>query len=158
MAEPSVGDLLECAIWLDGTETEQQVKDWKERDCISALTQMAAGSMVIIGPVDYEIKYPGEDRVPPVPDHVSGPDVRLLVAIGKVVGVKPILAHAPSFIDELDHKDLMMLRRATRRAHAATNPGAPRLTQEQCDAFIAQIGPTAAGNAIRAAADGCLIH
>lgn len=75
MAEPSVGDLLECAIWLDGTETEQQVKDWKERDCISALTQMAAGSMVIIGPVDYEIKYPGEDRVPPVPDHVSGPDV-----------------------------------------------------------------------------------
>lgn len=158
MPEPKVGDLIECAIWLDGTETEQQIANWKERDCISALTQMTANAMVVIGPVEYETKYPGEDRVPPVPDHIAGPDVRLLVAVGRVVGVKPVLRATSSFIEELDRKDLETLRKATRRAYAANNPGMPRLTTPECDAIIAQLGPTAAGNAIRAAADGCLIH
>lgn len=93
-----------------------------------------------LGPVSFELKRPGEDRVPAVPDRIKGPDVRLLVATAEVVGFD--LTKRASFVDELNEGDLMKLRKATRRVHGKNLPDAV------CDQIIDRLGPVAAGVAL----------
>lgn len=130
-----IGDLAECAIWLDGTETEEMLRQWRV-DCPFMMAQ-AHDPVLRLGPVSFEIKRPGEDRVSPVPDRIKGPDVRLLVATAEVVGLETVKAE--SFVSGLDKRDLIRLRKATRAAHGRNYPDAI------CDQIIERMGPVTAG-------------
>ena len=61
-----------------------------------------------------------------------------------VVGEATIVRMAPSstrIIHQLAPAELQALRAATRRAHQRANPGAPRLSDQECDAVIDQQAP-----------------
>lgn len=130
-----IGDLAECAIWIDGTESEAMLRQWKT-DCAF---MMANGHepKLKLGPVSFEIKRPVEDRVPSVPDRIKGPDVRLLIATAEVLGFEAIAQE--SFLNELSEADLVKLRKATRRVQGRNLPDAV------CDQIIERLGPVAAG-------------
>lgn len=130
-----IGDLAECAVWIDGTETEAMLRQWKA-DCAFMMSQ-GHEPKLMLGPLSFEIKRPGEDRVPPVPDRIKGPDVRLLIASAEVLGFEIVAKQ--SFLDELDRKDLKKLRAATRKAHGK------HLPDTICDQIIDRLGPVAAG-------------
>lgn len=129
-----IGDLAECAIWLDGTETEAHLKQWAH-DCPFMMANTHEPKLKL-GPVDFELKRPGQDRVPRVPDHVKGPDVRLLVATAEVIGFEQV--RKDSFLSELSEADLVRLRAATRKAHGRNLP------DNVCDQIIERLGPVAA--------------
>jgi hypothetical protein len=103
-------------------------------------------------------KKPGDDRVPPVPEHVSGPDVRLLIAEAKVFCRLPHIVAPGSFLLELDGPDLRRLRELTRRAHGRCNPQAPVLSDAECDSVIEELGPEAAREEVRRAVDSGTVH
>jgi hypothetical protein len=156
VAEINIGDVMECAIWLTGTETDGHLTRWKEIDCPNSLRKEANGREVLVGPITFTEKRPGEERVPQVPGHISGPDVRLLVAEAVVVGFRSI-GGGSSFLLDLEPRDLEKLRTITRRAHRKANPG-EELSDAGCDYIINQIGPEAAMKAVRAAVDGKALH
>lgn len=130
-----VGDLAEYAIWVDGTESEAMLRQWKT-DCAFMMASSQEPKLKL-GPVSFEIKRPGEDRVPPVPDRISGPSVRLLVATAEVLGFEAL--RAGSFLSELSEADLVRLRAATRKAQGRNLPN------NVCDQIIERLGPVAAG-------------
>jgi hypothetical protein len=130
-----IGDLAECAIWLDGTEPEAMLRQWKT-DC-GFMMANSQEPRLMLGPLTFEIKRPGEDRVPQVPDRIKGPDVRLLVASAEVLGFEAM--HKQSFLNELSEADLVRLRKATRKAHGR------KLPDGVCDQIIERLGPVAAG-------------
>jgi hypothetical protein len=132
------GDLAECAIWLEGTESEAMLRQWKI-DCPYVMAS-AQEPKLRLGPVSFEIKRPGEDRVPQVPDHVAGPHVRLLIATAEVLGFEPL---GGSFLGELTEADLVKLRKATRKAHGKNLP------DNVCDQIIERLGPVAATQDMR---------
>lgn len=130
-----LGDLAEYAIWVDGTETEQMLRQWKA-DCAHMMASSQEPALKL-GPLSFEIKKPGEDRVPAVPDRIKGPNVRLLVATAEVLGFQAV--QTESFIAGLDKGDLSRLRKATREAQGRHLPDAI------CDQIIDRMGPVAAG-------------
>ncbi len=150
MADVKVGDVLECAIWLTGTESEEHVKRWQDVDCPNSLNKAASDKDVLVGPIVFSIKRPGEDRVPQVPDHVSGSDVRLMVAEATVIALRSLDGNGSSFLLDLEPKDLALLRKVTRRVWAKANNGG-LLTDDECDRVINEIGPEAAMRAVREA-------
>ena len=140
------GDMLETAIWCDGTETEK-LKDRFETDLQASLAGMADAEGVIIGPLIMTEKKPGEDRVPPVPDEIHGPDVMLLVGEAQVIG--EAFVSEGLFVADLEPKDLERLRTILRRVQRHYNPGKSELSQEKCDEYINCNGPDAALEALR---------
>lgn len=132
----TIGDLAEYAIWVDGTESEQMLRQWKA-DCGFMMAQSHEPALEL-GPLSFEIKQPGEDRVPSVPDRIKGPNVRLLVATAEVLGFEAVKP-ASSFVDHLSAADLMRLRKATRNVQGRDLPDAI------CDQIIDRMGPVAAG-------------
>ena len=141
------GEVLQTAIWMDGKETVEQ-KRMFERDIRASLASLADFAGIIIGPLILTEKRPGDDRVPEVPNHIQGPDVRLLVAKATVMG-HPYGHDSSAFVADLDVKDLARLRAILRRVHGAYNPGKPELTTEKCDEYINANGPDAALAALR---------
>lgn len=143
------GDIAEVAIWLSGEETPEQIDQWKTVDCPAIMKQTEQQCGVAIGSIVFTIKRPGGERVPPVPDHIHGPDVRLLVGEA-TVAYRPQYTIRPStaFVQDLDQKDRERLRQITRRAHARTHPG-DRLTDRHCDAIIEALGPDVAVKTLR---------
>lgn len=79
-----IGDTLESAIWLSGRELEDMLRRY-EKDVAQILSKLCNQEGYIHGPTRQVIKKPGEDRVPPVPNHIQGPDVRLLVVEADVI-------------------------------------------------------------------------
>lgn len=130
-------DPVECAIWITGTESDEHLRQWKA-DVVYLMSRSRGEAHLRLGPVTFEIKRPGEDRVPQVPDHISGPDVRLLVATAEVLGFET--TKRATFVDELSAKDLERLRTATRRQHGRRG----ELTDAMCDQIINQMGPVSA--------------
>lgn len=130
-----IGDLAEYAIWVDGTESEDILRQWKT-DCPFMMASSQEPKLKL-GPVSFEIKRPGEDRVPSVPDRIKGPNVRLLIATAEVLGFETV--NANSFLSELSEADLVRLRQATRKAQGRNLP------DNVCDQIIERLGPVAAG-------------
>jgi len=151
-----IGDTLESAIWLSGKETAEMLAhctyEVKEQ-----LETRAEADGIILGPCTAVIKQPGDDRVPVVPDGVSGPDVRLLVYEADVIGIKPVLK-VNSFLNDLDAVDLMRLRAITYKAHRLKCPHEPPLTQIECDDIIEERGLVVAVRDVQGAVDSKTVH
>lgn len=148
---PSCGDVLESAIWLDGTETVAERARFAN-DVAEAMRAWGRRHGREIGPVTWIEKRPGDDRVPPVPDHIAGPNVRLLVAEAMIVTEGPIQRAKVGFVDDLEPSDAALLRRVTRRAYRRQYPNRrthPDLTDRQCDTLINDLGPDAAVETLR---------
>lgn len=143
-----IGDTIEAAAWLTGTESEGVRKHY-ETDVCGAMDTLCAQLGFERGPARFSELQPEDDRVPEVPDHVTGPDVRLLVAEADVIAPAPVIEQR-SFLGELDRKDLERLRKIVRREYATRHPGA-RLTDLEADDVIEEVGPEAALDALRRA-------
>ncbi len=145
------GDVLETAIWLDGTETPE-LRARYESDLRVCLASLGSEAGMVFKPVIFTEKPPGADRVPAVPDQVQGPDVRLLVAETEVLCRAPYVTLPGSFVDDLDPLDLTRLREITRKF--CSHP----LTDAECDEIIDDIGPETAVRTLREAVDGRVVH
>jgi hypothetical protein len=141
------GQMVESAIWLSGEETEQMIQAWKDR-VRENTDQTAKNFNVEVGPFTWVIKYPGDDRVPPVPDHIKGIDVKLLVGEASVIAKKTVIHKQSGFVYELTNEDRKLLHRITRKAFAKRQPGS-KLSDQHCDAVIEQLGPEAALKTLR---------
>ena len=149
ISKATVGDVLESAIWLDGRETAEHRKAF-EAEVNAALALSARRHGHVLGPVTWTEKKPGDDRVPPVPNHIQGPNVRLLVAEAMIVNTVSIMRELPGFAHDLESDDLALLRRITRRKYREQYPGQPELTDRQCDTLINDLGPEAALDTLKA--------
>jgi len=152
MTIATVGDTLEAAIWIDGRETiEDRVRF--QKDVIASLETYCARHGRAIGPVTWVEKKPGEPRVPPVPAHIKGPLVRLLVAEAPVIAEPGIKIVRPGFVHDLEPNDAALLRRITRKQYRKAYPDRrryPDLTDRQADTLINDLGPDAALATLRA--------
>ena len=137
------GEIVEVAIWLNGEETDEQIAHWKTVQVPALLEQTEKQFGVLIRNIEFSTKYPGEDRVPPVPDHISGINVRLLVCEAQVFSAPPKIEVASGFVHDLTKDDRNRLREITRRAYAKTHPG-QWLNNKQVDSIINAMGPEAA--------------
>ena len=142
-----LGDQIESAMWMDGTETELQVQT-HHAHVAAAISVLCYEQGWECGPTTFTEKQPGDECVPQVPDHISGPKVRLLVAEATVTG-KKVETKPDSFVANLDRKDLARLRKMTRVAHAKHMPSNGVLSDTQCDEIIEQLGPEAALDTLR---------
>jgi len=150
-----LGDVIESGIWVTGEETPEQREQFKA-DVRQAIDELCDEYGYVAGPVTFRELRPGESRVPPVPDHIQGFDVRLLAAESVVVGVVPQLQRR-KFIGDLDDKDLHRLRAVTRRKYAEFCPGQV-LTDDDCDDIIDDLGLESAINAVRASVNGGMVN
>lgn len=158
MGRVQVGLPVEVSVWLTGRETAAQIERFK-RDCMAELARFGAENGCMMGAPAYVEKLPGEARVPPVPDHVAGPAVRLLICESRVVEVlRPQVITSTGFVQDLDRRDLERLRAITRRAYARTHPGQPRLNDVECDAIIERVGPESALKTLRGGVDSKALH
>lgn len=137
----NLGDVIESGIWLTGDEP-QELKVRYKQDVTQAIDDLCREHNVLHGPVQWIEKKPGEDRVPEVPDHIQGSNVRLLIAEAEVTEYAPITSQG-SFVANLEKKDLLRLRAITRRAAKTL------LTDQDCDDIIEQLGPDAALETLR---------
>ncbi len=151
------GERIEVAVWLSGTETEQQRSQW-EMFCDAKLRDTENANNVNIGPITWAVKRPGEEMVPVVPDHISGPDVQLLVGEAFVLSERAAIVPATGFIYDLTAKDLGRLRQVTRLMHNNAYPQLPLLTDAECDEIIERIGPDVALKNLRCAVDTGTVH
>lgn len=148
------GHVYEFSIWLTGLESDKRLAEEREAMRV-AFDRVKESEGVLLGPIAFNELRPGEDRVPPVPKHIGGPNVRLLYAEATVVGKAPTLV-VNSFLSDLDPVDLMRLRTITRRT--AKGYGQAAMTDEECDRMIEEIGPEAAMEAVRNAVDRRAVH
>lgn len=141
-----IGDVIESAIWITGDESELMRLRY-EGDVVKSLTHYSLEEGFEHGPVTFTEKLPGTDRVPPVPHHIQGSRVRLLVAEAKITGIC-VQTSRGSFVANLEKKDLERLRKITRREWAKQHPN-DVLTDKQCDDYIEELGPLTAIDLIR---------
>ena len=143
-----IGEVVESAIWLSGTEsTEDRLRF--ESDVSAAIGMLCDDAGFLHGPIVFIEKLPGADRVPVVPDYIQGPRVRLLVAEAELTARKPE-STPDSFVANLERTDAMKLRSLTRLAHAKHFPDG-RMTDAECDKIIDRYGPEAAIDTLRKA-------
>jgi hypothetical protein len=142
------GETLEAAFWLTGKETRDDLVRITE-NAQNAFERAAEHHHVVLTTPKARTLRPGGERVPQVPDEISGPDVRLLVYEATILCPMPDFSLAPSILADLEPKDLALLRKVTRDAHRKRYKRATPLTNEECDRIIEEIGPDAAVNALR---------
>lgn len=143
-----VGEILEVAIWLSGEETPEMVSDF-ERTVVDAMTKAEHEHGFTLGPVEWTVKYPNEDRVPEPPAHVQGIDVRLLVAEAEIKAIRPLTVSGPPLSQDLEPEHLARLRSVVRAAHARRMPMHRTLTDAECDEIIDEHGPGAAAAVVQ---------
>lgn len=155
---PEVGLPVEVSVWLTGRETAEMLERFV-MDCQAEVNRFAAEIGAVMSVPVFTTKQPGEDRVPLVPDHISGPAVRLLICEATIVHViPPAVVKASGFVHDLDARDLARLRKITRRAYAKTHPGQPPLNDAECDAVIERVGPESALKTLRGGVDSKALH
>lgn len=165
----NVGTVIHAACWVVGLEKPEVVKQVKDEILAGGIAAHAREHGVLIGPVSFSFKKPGEEGVPNVPlwlekeldvqgrkpvvvEGVAPPRGEplpplLLVAEATVTGISPVYAKS-TFLSELTPEDLKVLRAITKRAHAQNDPPALPLTDMEADRIIEELGPDTAKNAI----------
>lgn len=142
----SPGETIQSAVWITGDEPEWMRKQY-EQDVALAIQDACAFQGVSHGPVTFKELHPYDPEAPPVPKHINGSCVRILVAEAEILG-KRMEVKRGSFINNLDAIDLERLRTITRRVWAKTHPR-EILTTVQCDETIESLGPEAALDTLR---------
>lgn len=147
-----VGDTLEIAWWLDGRETTHQINQMKDVDFPAEIKNIENEYGILFAPPNYTIKLPGEDRVPQVPNHIHGPDVRMLVCESMAIANKPKKLTQSSeltgFTLDLPKDQLQRLRVITRRAYFRFH--GVHISNKNCDQIIEALGPDVAMRTLRA--------
>ncbi len=133
------GDTLESAVWLTGAEPPEMRAQY-ESDTVEAIDYFCRQNGFAHGPVEFTEHLPG-GVIPPVPDHISGPRVRLLKAEAMVTDTVPATSQG-SFTAQLEKSDLRRLRIITRQARLKHS--GEYLSNRECDEVIEEIGPEAA--------------
>jgi len=137
------GDVYEAALWYNSEKPTERLE--AEHGVRVAMSRES----VALSPITFKDMTPGEDRVPEVPPHFTG-QPRLLVGSATVARIyQKAMDSAPGFIHDLDVKELLSLRKITRRVHSKRWPRASTLTDPQCDAIINELGPQAALKTLR---------
>jgi hypothetical protein len=132
------------------------IEDYRSQ-VIEGIDELCEEKGFVHGAPRFEELAPHSDpRVPEVPDHIHGPNVRLLIVEADLTGQVFVLS-SRRFVGDLDTLDLARLRAITRKAHAEANAG-QILTDMECDDMIEELGPEAALDAIRRAVDGHTVH
>lgn len=139
-----IGETVTASAWLTGKETPDLRAMWEAR-AVEAIDILCEQHGFLHGPVRYEALPPKSDRrVPEVPNHLSGPNVRLLVAEADITGIRLIDNRA--FVGDLDPKDLQRLRQINYENAAKRGVF---LTIAECDDIIEELGPEAALDTLR---------
>lgn len=141
-----VGEVIESAIWITGNEPVEMRRQY-EIDVTQAIDDLCDEHGLSHSPVKFIEKRPGDERVPPVPDHIQGDKVRLLIAEA-TVDYPDVCNSVGSFVANLEKKDLDTLRKITRREWAKKYP-VDVLSDEQCDDYIEELGPESALDTLR---------
>ena len=144
----NIGDEITACIWIDGEETPEMRRRY-EAEVTEAMDYLCASAGFTYSKLRWTEKHPEDEDVPPVPDHVTGRPIRLLVAEGTITG-KRVQTKPDSFVANLGQGDLLRLREMTRAAYANHFRG-QRLSDAKCDDVIEAIGPDAALDALRRA-------
>ena len=140
-----LGDVVENAIWVTGDEPEG-MKDKYKKDAIETIEELCKTYGFIHGEIVFSEKRPNEDRVPEVPDHIQGSCVRLLVLEATLVK-KTLQTTEDSFVNNLERKDLVKLRKITR--DVVKKHYHRMINNEECDDIIESLGADAALEAMR---------
>jgi hypothetical protein len=141
-----IGDVVQSSVWITGEETPDIRKQY-ELDATQAISDLCYSQGYEHGPVTFVEKLPSDSEVPEVPDHISGPRVRLLIVEAEVVD-KAVINSRGSFVANLEKVDLERLRKITRTQWAKMHP-LDALSDEQCDDYIEELGPEAALDVLR---------
>lgn len=134
------GEIAEFGIWLSGEETEEQLHNWKTIEVPKIIERTEKQFNVVLKNIRFIVKSPGEDRVPQVPKHIKGANVKLLISEADVFAGPQAIKMQKGIANDLDQKSLQTLRRITRREHSKAHPGMPALNNQQCDAVINRLG------------------
>jgi hypothetical protein len=145
MSEFDVGDIVHNAMWITGDEPEGMKEKYK-KDVEGTIDDLCKREGYEHGAILAIEKRPGDYQVPPVPDHVQGSRVRLLVLEAKLVK-KIVLGEKPSFVKNLDRKDLAQLRWITRKA--ALKNFKKSIGNIECDEIIEELGVDVALSTLR---------
>lgn len=147
MPKLKVGDKVENAVWTTGDEPPGMVEHYK-REISWNIAELCCANRVTKSDIEWSEMHPMDDQVPDPPDHVQGSRVRLLVGEAMITGELP--AQAPhSFVANLEHADLVRLRRMTRNTWRKHFPERPMLSNLECDEVIDTLGPDSAVETMR---------
>ncbi len=136
------GQIIEAAVWLNGEETPEEMARWKTVDLPDMFKIAEFENGIMLGEIWYEEKELTDERVPEVPDHIHGDNVKLLVGCAKVLRFTKPTPKEKSFLDDLKFEDLQLLRRITVAAHLEKYPDYKgELSDKRCDAIIEELGP-----------------
>ncbi len=153
-----IGEELEGAWWFDGRESEAGISIWRG-DMVTAFAEISKTEHVLLSPIEFTEFQPGDHRTPQVPDHIQGPNVRMLVASCRVLAFAPRFTGAgPLFTEQLDKVDLARLRLITRRVHQKARRGSIPMSDFECDKIINAIGPETAFKTLRESVDNDTLH
>ena len=135
-----LGDDIENAIWMTGDEPEGMKERYK-KEISDTFDVLCATEGFEHGPIRVLELRPGDNRCPEVPDHIQGSKVRLLVVEATLVR-QLVTETKGSFINELERKDLMKLRKITR--DRGVKDLGRIISNAECDEVIEELGPDAA--------------
>ena len=142
-----IGEIIEWAFWMTGEETQSELRDFTDATKMAHKSYEQEEHVMLSQPVARVVR-PGEERCPPVPDHIHGADVQLLVFEARVLldlpGEKP-----NRFADELEKDDFNRLAKITREQYARYFPRYPRLSDGQVRTIINDLGPDVALETLR---------
>ena len=137
-----IGEYRVVSLWFNGDEQKAKAQTVLQAMLLS--DELKAG--VVLGPVEFEVIGANDPRLEGRAPPESGAQV--LLAAAQVLDFKTTVEDA-GFLANLDEVSLERLRKATRRAYRAANPGGSPITQDQLDRMIGRLGPEVAARLVR---------
>lgn len=139
------GDVLNCSLWYNSEKPTERHD--ASHGVITTIEDTAKANGFRVGPVTLTEIPAGDPRVPEPPAHFQG---KPTVLYGEAEIVGEIIRPEPFRLSmDLEKKDLIALRKATRREFAKAFPKVKPLTDEECDRVIDECGPAAAEKTVR---------
>ena len=140
-----LGEVIINSIWMTGDEPEGMKERYK-KDILESFDILCRQEGFVHGPITMYEKRPG-DGIVPVPDHIQGSKVRLLILEATLVDKLVVQSEPTSFVSNLDRADLVKLRKITR--DTAAKEFKRIISNEECDELIEELGPDVALDTLR---------
>ena len=134
-----LGEVIINSIWMTGDEPEGMKERYK-KDILESFDVLCKQEGFVHGPITVHEKRP-EEGIVPVPDHIQGSRVRLLIIEAELVEKLLVVVEA-SFVSTLERSDLVKLRKITRDRGAKDLKRI--ISDAECDEVIEELGPDAA--------------